>query len=981
MTDDPEQAGLPEHVYQELRDALSVEYKLQDELGRGASAVVFRAIDLKLKRAVAIKVLRPEIVSGVGSQRFEREISVAASLTHPHVVAIHSSGQAAGLLYYVMPLLEGESLRERLARERQLPLDEALRITREIASALQYAHDHHFVHRDVKPENILLGSGEAVLGDFGLARVLHDVGTPLTASGIAVGTAAYMSPEQASGDAVDARTDQYSLACVLYEMLAGVPPFHAATARGMLARHRMDPAPHVRQLRETVPQGIEDALLKAMAKLPADRYPTVAEWTRALEGALTSDTLAAVRRPPPVPARVKLVRIASAIVIASAAVVLGFSAWQRWQRTRVVRLDPNRLVVAPFDVIDPADSVWRVGLVYVLSRNLDGIGQLRSVPPRVVARNLLAQPDGLSPAELSRRTRAGLVVSGQLVRNSADTLMLRVSLTDATTDRALADVNITGRSSQPLELADSATILMLRGLSQTRRIGYRGGGGFLTRSLTALKAFLRGEELYQANDFTASTRYYEDAVHEDSTFAVALRRLAAARRADNGEGDVPAREYAQRAAALNHGLGRRDSLLIVAESLAAVRPRNSAFYDGGDRSFLRRRFEVHDLLAREYPSDPDARVALAEAWYHDGDRVGISADDARAAFDDAIASDPSFGPAYYHAIELTLDQLGADSARRLTLRYLKVLPADRRFQIVRDLLAGGPAERRRVDSLLRQLAADSLLDAADVLRGASGQVMSSEPIYRALLARTDVIGASIESDVYHSFARQLLRNGRPASAAEMVRRGNGRPGLIISFGLATSGAIPPNEADSIFREAARSPARIGVLLALEWFGESRNVDALRAIARRAPTAGTSDSSSAFHRYVTGAAAAYIALAAGDETGALRAFLTLPDSFCSTLCQPQRVQTARLLLAKGQPRDAATYLDRFPIHADSRFHEASWRLVRGDVASALGDLRRAKHEYESIVAAFNPDNDWARRLRDSAQAGLARVNGMPAPNRG
>lgn len=976
MTDDSEQAGIPEQVYQELRDALSAEYKLQDELGRGASAVVFRAIDLKLNRAVAIKVLRPEIVSGAGSQRFEREVSVAAALSHPHAVAIHSSGRAAGLLYYVMPLIEGESLRDRLARERQLPLDEALRITREIASALQYAHDRNFVHRDVKPENILLTGGEAVLGDFGLARVLHDGGTPLTASGIAVGTAAYMSPEQASGDAVDARTDQYSLACVLYEMLAGVPPFHAATARGMLARHRMDPAPHVRQLRETVPQGIEDALLKAMAKLPADRYPTVTEWTRALEGALTSDTLAAVRRPTPLPARVKVLRIASAVVVAAAMVVLGLSTWQRWQRNRVVRLDPNRLVVAPFDVIDPADSVWRIGLVYVLSRNLDGIGQLRSVPPRVVVRDLIAQPDGISPAELSRRTRAGLVVSGQLVRNPPDALMLRVSLTDATTDRTLADADVTGRSSQPLEVADSATILILRGLSQTRKIIYSGGGGFLTRSLTALRAFLRGEQSYQANDFTVSTRYYEAAVREDSGFAVALRRLAAARRADNGEGDALAREYSQRAAALNHGLGRRDSLLIVAESLAAVRPQSAAFYDAGDQRLMRRRFQALDILAREYPSDPDARVALAEAWYHDGDRAGVSPDDARAAFDNAISSDPAFGPAYYHAIELTLGEFGADSARQLTLRYLDILPSDRRFRIVLDLLAGGPAERRRVDPLLRQLALDSLLDAADVLKLASGQATSSEPIYKALLARSDVIGTDDENNVRDLYARQLLQNGRASSAAEVMRRGKARPGLLVSFGLAISGAISRTDADSIFREGLRTSSRARLLLALGWFGETRNVEALRQLSQRASIAAKNDSSSAFERYVAGAAAAYIALANGDKTRALQAFSTLPDSLCSTLCQPQRVQTARLLLDTNRPRDAATLLDRYPIHADSRFYEASWRLARGDVALALGDVRRARQEYQNIVAAVNPDNDWARQLLERAQAGLTRLARKP-----
>src|SRR5438477_1236648 len=226
-----------------LQAALAGRYTIERELGRGGMATVYLAQDRKHHRQVAIKVLKPELAAALGPERFLREIDTAARLTHPHILPLHDSGEAAGLLYYVMPYVEGETLRDRLEREGQLPLEEAVRITREVASALSYAHSHDVVHRDIKPENILLSGGEAVVADFGIARAITAAARgQLTETGIAIGTPGYMSPEQGAASArVDERSDIYSLGCVLYEMLAGEPPYTGVNARSVIAKQITDP--------------------------------------------------------------------------------------------------------------------------------------------------------------------------------------------------------------------------------------------------------------------------------------------------------------------------------------------------------------------------------------------------------------------------------------------------------------------------------------------------------------------------------------------------------------------------------------------------------------------------------------------------------------------------------------------------------------------------------------------------------------------
>jgi eukaryotic-like serine/threonine-protein kinase len=246
-------------------------------------ATVYLAEDLKHRRKVAIKVLRPELAAALGPERFLREIEIAAGLTHPHIIALYDSGQAGGFLYYVMPCIRGESLRQRLLREKQLPIGEALRVTQQVASALHYAHARGLVHRDIKPENILLHEGVALVADFGVAWAASAAGDRLTATGLALGTPAYMSPEQASGEAVlDARSDVYSLGCVLYELLAGEPPYTGVTAQAVIAKRFTDPVPAVRRLRPTVPPAMEQAVMKALASVPADRFESAEAFANAL---------------------------------------------------------------------------------------------------------------------------------------------------------------------------------------------------------------------------------------------------------------------------------------------------------------------------------------------------------------------------------------------------------------------------------------------------------------------------------------------------------------------------------------------------------------------------------------------------------------------------------------------------------------------------------------------------------------------------
>ncbi len=267
-----------------LEDSLSGSYRIERELGRGGMATVYLAHDIRHNRRVAVKVLHPDLSNSIGPDRFNREIQLAARLNHPHILPLFDSGNAGGFLYYVMPVVDGETLRDRLLRDGQIPVEESLQLVRGIASALDYAHRQNIVHRDIKPENVMLQEGEAVVMDFGIGKAVSAASDEtLTQTGMVVGTPAYVSPEQAAGETnVDGRSDQHSLACVLFEMLSGKKPFTGATAQAVLSKRFSEPVPSLRAVFDTVPDEIETALLRALARDSTERYPTTMEFAKAL---------------------------------------------------------------------------------------------------------------------------------------------------------------------------------------------------------------------------------------------------------------------------------------------------------------------------------------------------------------------------------------------------------------------------------------------------------------------------------------------------------------------------------------------------------------------------------------------------------------------------------------------------------------------------------------------------------------------------
>jgi len=374
-----------------LRTALADRYRLDGQLGRGGMALVFRAWDLRHDRPVALKLLRPELAAGIGAERFLREIRVSARLQHPHILPLLDSGEvpgdggAAPLLWYAMPLVEGESLRERLRRSGQQPLADALRWTAELADALANAHAHGVVHRDIKPENVLLSAEHALLADFGVARALETSASDrLTETGLALGTPAYMSPEQSLGDAtLDGRSDLYSLGCVLYELLTGEPPYTGPTAQAIVAKRLTDPIPSARRLREVVPPAVDEILQRLLAKSPADRVASAAELAGALAAlpapgttlhpAASPDTAATdtarAARP-----RLRTVRAIGLAAVLVAAVALAGVALARRRAQAGVRLDPAAVAVLPFRVTAPDRSLDYLGegIVDLVAVKLDG---------------------------------------------------------------------------------------------------------------------------------------------------------------------------------------------------------------------------------------------------------------------------------------------------------------------------------------------------------------------------------------------------------------------------------------------------------------------------------------------------------------------------------------------------------------------------------------------------------------------------------
>ena len=435
-------------VSERLAASLADRYVIEREIGRGGMATVYLARDLKHDRTVAIKVLQPELSATIGTDRFDREIRVAAKLQHPHILSLYDSGDADGLLYYVMPFVQGESLRDRMDREKLLPIDDAIRITLEVADALGYAHSQGVVHRDIKPENILLQGGHALVADFGIARAVSSAGSEqkLTETGMALGPPIYMSPEQAVGDEVGPTSDLYSLGCVLYEMLAGTPPFTGPNSRAIMARHAMDPVPGLQVIRDTVPDEIEDAVFFALAKVPADRPQTAAAFAEALGIPLGmtasrrtggSSRVTMSRRTArtgtyvaaPASRRKPWVWAASGVFVIG---VTAFAGWRFLGRSAPPSdaggLDRHNIAVLYFEDRSPGGE-----LAYLADGLTEGLitslGAVRTLT--VISRNGVGQYRGgtVGPDSIARALKVGTVVTGT-VEPERDSVRVSIRVLD-----------------------------------------------------------------------------------------------------------------------------------------------------------------------------------------------------------------------------------------------------------------------------------------------------------------------------------------------------------------------------------------------------------------------------------------------------------------------------------------------------------------------------------------------------------------------
>ena len=957
-------------------------YQIEREVGRGGMAVVYRAFDTRHERHVAIKVVNPEFATGVTAERFLSEIQVAARLTHPHILPVHDSGQSGEDLYYVMPFVAGRTLRDHLESEGRLSVKESVRIVNEVASALDYAHREGVLHRDVKPENILLEDGQAVLADFGLAHALSaSGGTRLTTSGVLLGTPQYMSPEQAKGERdLDGRSDQYSLACVLYEMLAGSPPFTGGTPQAVLFGHMLEPTPEIRQSREDVPRHVEMTLRRALSKAPDDRFPTMADFARALAGPegehhqLNRGT----RLSAPAVAQALVRRPALPLLALVLAVILG--AWFASRRDPA-DLDGSLLAVAPFSVLK-AGSEWREGLVDLLSRDLDDQGTIRTVPPSRFLRGWDALPDRRSAAQLGRRLGAGLVLYGSITGVGNDSVMIDASVLDVASDRIVGSSNmqVRGPNRNVAILAQQLTIAVLQQLRSVRQIGAFRQTALATTALPALKAFLEGEQFYRRSAWDSAVSSYEQALRQDSTFALPASRLGQIMRWRRGGDDREAERYLFQAGRFNHGLSRRDSMLILSDSLRAGLI--SFERDTGYFARARRVFALLEQARDEFPEDPEIWYALGEAYYHHGHgpRIGISESGLLAVFDRAVALDPGFAPAYIHPIEHALALGDEAAARSYMRRYLALDPTDSEAEgvsLLAGLLAGessngGPPG----DSLVPGMGADPVYVA---WRAARHWPDSTGIALR--LAKT------LESATPHSNARFLSGDRRIYLTLQLAFAGHmqeaGRrlepdfaPRLFTEIALL--GGVPRAAAENTFdRWVAQGSTAQWAPLA--WWAAHADTTRLLLVRGRADSslrAASAPLEQRDHLYRRQAADAYLALARGDTTSALERLLALPDTLC-LLCYYDRLTQARLLAAAGQTHAADSILqERLPIMLTPV--EVLFALERGRVEARLGHNAAAMSAYRAVVCAWSKADRQLQPMVREARAALVRLRSARQP---
>jgi serine/threonine-protein kinase len=606
-----------------LKSSIGDRYSLERELGRGGMATVYLAKDLRYGRDVAVKVLQPELAHAIGPERFLREIEIAAKLSHPNILPLHDSGEADGLLYYIMPFVAGATLRQRLTHERHLPLDEAVQIARNVADALTYAHSHGVVHRDIKPENVLLSGEQYVVADFGIARAIDEAGAArLTETGLALGTPAYMSPEQASGARdPDGRSDIYSLGCVVYEMLAGAPPFTGPTAQAVMARHAIDPVPRLRTLRPTIPAGVERAVEKALAKVPADRFTTADQFARQLAQASTAEAVAADIR------RARFAGRRRTLGAAAGVLLFGVGGW--WVSTQFESPGIRRLAVLPIANLtnDPAQEYFAEGMHDAL------ISELAQAGVPVIGRTSVMQYQHTTkPArDIARDLNADAVVEASVAR-SGDSVYIRAQLVDGGTEQTLWAGAYAGdlRNVQALQRQMTRAIVGEIRLALTPQAAVRLAS---TRPVhpEAYEAYLKGMFHWRRStlqDLQTAKQYFEFALQKDPGYALAHVGIANVWVGLQQHGFVAASEATPLAkAAATKALTLDSTLADVHSTLAFIKCWSDWDWQGAETGFRQ--------AIRLNPNEPQARAYYSHLLHIVGRPKA-----AMAQIDTALALDP-----------------------------------------------------------------------------------------------------------------------------------------------------------------------------------------------------------------------------------------------------------------------------------------------------------------------------------------------------
>ena len=751
--------------FERLRSALRGRYHIESEIGAGGMATVYLAQDLRHQRPVALKVLRPELAAALGTERFLREIRIAANLTHPNILPLHDSGEADGLVYYVMPYIEGESLRHRLSREGELPVNEAVRIIREVVDALACAHSHGIVHRDIKPDNVLLSGRHALVTDFGVAKAVSEAGgtTKGTTAGVAIGTPAYMAPEQASGDPhLDHRADIYAVGVLAYELLAGRPPFQGNTPQAVLASHMIETPEPVTRYRPTVSPALASLVMGCLEKKPADRWQTAEDLLRLLDEQITPGSgVTAPTLAPTQPARRWLMPGLALVAVVALAVW-----WTLSRRTSSdATLDPGLVAVFPFRTSgDSALAYLHEGMVDLLYHRLPGDPGPRAVAPQSVIRGWeeAGGKGGGAVAEVSALSVARRLGAGRAILGSAlgvgDKVEFTATMLNVSNGAVLAQATVDGTRGEVLALVDRLTAELL---ARQGGVGAAGLASVASSSLEAVRYYLAGQASYRAGRYAEASAAFDQAIQRDSTFALAaLLKLMS-----NGwfasrltvEEDIVLGNYDR--------LSPRDK--ILADSWLMERRIVKSVTEG-----LRFRSRATELL----PDRPEAWLMLAEYYFHQGVMVqGLEALDlSRSAFHRAQQLDPDFAPAREHDLEIALRrQDTAEVERRLVTDTLSSYARTAVRWVVelnRDSTAGG-----RLEPVIPNLTAAEVALLSNLLQT---EVMRPDDAIRVTrVAAQAATSASARASYLRQMAGALDNAGRPVEAAEARRRADAADGL------------------------------------------------------------------------------------------------------------------------------------------------------------------------------------------------------------